>query len=280
MIKALFESWSRDQGHLRTVKIKGSNCMAPIWPLTHKNQAIKSFEWTIKHISCQSKILIPVANAQQATYKWLPLETLQQSTYQWLTSWMLMNILNSRKLVFPQNPTVLQRSQLFDSQINNQQIMTRPRSHTIVLSPHNLYRGPTKHWKWHTDMVRSRTYSLTYQPYCPSTWTIDRVKWTLNSGLVHTVSFPPLATRWVLAWFWHGSGMRRNPTCCSWGVSVSLELSQKFWKENLIVLKNRETVNALGTRQSWGPYESKNVDVSRNFSKCRFGEKSGVLLSS
>ena len=38
--QTLFESRSRDQGYLRTVKIKEST---PIWPLTHKNQATKSF---------------------------------------------------------------------------------------------------------------------------------------------------------------------------------------------------------------------------------------------
>ena len=147
------------------------------------------------------------------------------------------------------------------------------------LYAHHCYWSTQTSWllRW-----LDQEHKVLLTSHTASTWTIDRVKWTLNSGLTHTVSFPPLATRWVLARFWHGSGMRRNPTCCSWGVSVSLELSQEFWKENLIVLKNRETVNALGTRQSWASVrkQKRGRQPGFFFSKCRFGEKSGVLLSS
>ena len=78
-----FESWSREQGHLRSVKIKGSRtcgCIL-IWPLTcKKNQAIKSFRKDDQVIFCQSKILIPIANTStgniQVTTPYQPFQSL------------------------------------------------------------------------------------------------------------------------------------------------------------------------------------------------------------
>ena len=65
-IKALFESQSRDQGHLQTAT-KDQECTAAIWPLTHKKiKWSRALEGTIKQSStlfANQKILIPVANA-------------------------------------------------------------------------------------------------------------------------------------------------------------------------------------------------------------------------
>ena len=58
--QTLFESRSRDQGYLRTVKSK-NQLQFDLWPI--KIKLPRAFEGMIKHTFCRSKILITVANA-------------------------------------------------------------------------------------------------------------------------------------------------------------------------------------------------------------------------
>ena len=94
-IKALFESRSRDQGHLQTVKIKGSRMQG--YNLIYGQLKIKqsrASEGTIKRSSTifgDKKSWSWSQTLQQVTYKWLSLVSLEDITpsYKW---WSFMSI--------------------------------------------------------------------------------------------------------------------------------------------------------------------------------------------